>query len=228
MIKPRLRDFKNLNRMLVTQAVRDFAEKLPAGQRLLDVGAGSGNYRTHFTRQQYISIDRGYESASMKGLDVFGDIMTMPFPEKSMDAAICIEVLEHMPETRRFLTELARVMKPASQLLLTTPLCFGEHMGPYDFYRFTRYGLKRCALENGFSVEHIEPRGGFFVLAAYLLGRLPDEVARSTGSGIARRLAKPILRMVSTYLLAPMLYAMDGLDKEKRFTLGYTAILRRQ
>ena len=221
----RLKNYKNLNRALINQAVLKFSKSLPGGIIVLDVGAGNGSYRPYFTKQAYWAIDRGLESGSLAGLSVCGDINAMPFPGASVDAALCVEVLEHLPETAVFLTELARILKPGAKLLLTTPLCFGEHMAPYDYYRFTRYGLKKLAEENGFDIQRLEPRGGFFALAAYLLGRLPDEVARGREGSLGLKLLKPLLRMTCTYLASPLLHWLDRLDKEKRFTLGYSSLL---
>lgn len=217
---------KNLNRYLIDRAVAAFAGSLPAGATMLDVGAGGGHYRHHFAAQRYVAVDRGYEQSGHAGLDVAGDIRRLPFADRAVSAAMCVEVIEHVYETREFLAELARVLAPGARLLLTSPLCYGEHMQPWDFHRFTRYALQRLLPEAGFEVESLEARGGFFTLAAYLVARVPDELVRN-GGGLAR-LAKPLARLACTYLLAPLLLALDPLDRNRRFTLGYVCVARRR
>jgi len=217
---------KNLNRHLIDRAVAAFAATLPGGIAMLDVGAGGGHYRRHFGAQRYVAVDRGYEQRNYAGLDVAGDIRRLPFGDGALEAAMCVEVIEHVFETREFLAELARVVAPGGRLLLTSPLCYGEHMQPWDFHRFTRFALERLLDEGGFAIESLEARGGFFTLAAYLVARVPDELVRN-GGGFAR-LAKPLARLLCTYLLAPLLLALDGLDRNRRFTLGYVCVARRR
>lgn len=216
---------KNLNRYLIDRAVESFARSLPTGVAVLDVGAGGGHYRHHYTGQRYVAVDRGYEQSGFSGLDVAGDIRRLPFADCGVGAAMCVEVIEHVFETREFLAELARVLEPGARLLLTSPLCFGEHMQPWDFHRFTRFALQRLMTEAGFEIESLEARGGFFTLAAYLMARVPDELVRN-GGGFARMM-KPLARPFFTYLVAPLLLALDPLDRNQRFTLGYVCVARK-
>ena len=53
-----------------------------------------------------------------------GDLTCLPFPSASFDTVSCISVLEHMPpETRtQGVREMARVLRPGGQLLLTYDL----------------------------------------------------------------------------------------------------------
>lgn len=106
-------------------------------------------------------------------------------------------------------------------MLLTTPLCYGEHMVPFDFFRFTRYGLDNLLGRAGFRLLRVEPRGGYFTLIAYLLARIPDQIMRGHSRRSLRGVLKPILRLLFTYLLAPVFLLCDRLDREQRVTLGY-------
>jgi SAM-dependent methyltransferase len=217
---------KNINRHMIDQAVAAFAHSLPDAVVVLDVGAGGGHYRRHFATQYYLAVDRGYEQSGYAGLDIAGDIRRLPFRAKAISAAMCVEVIEHVFETTDFLAELARILAPGAPLLLTSPLCYGEHMQPWDFHRFTRFALHRHLEAAGFEIESLEARGGFFVLAAYMVARVPDELVRS-GNFLAR-MTKPLARLVCTYLLAPLLLALDPLDRQQRFTLGYFCIARKR
>lgn len=219
---------KNLNRHLIDRAVAAFAATLPAGVTMLDVGAGGGHYRGHFLAQRYVAVDRGYEQSGLAGLDVAGDIRRMPFGDASVGAATCVEVIEHVFETQDFLAELARVLQAGAPLLLTSPLCYGEHMVPWDFHRFTRHALERLLDAAGFDIVSLAPRGGFFTLAAYLVARVPDELMRTLGGRWHAPLLKPLARLTCTYLLAPALLALDPLDRQRRFTLGYVCVARRR
>jgi SAM-dependent methyltransferase len=218
--------YKNLNRHLLDVAVADFAATVDSGQRVLDIGAGTGHYRRHFAPGCYIGLDRGYEQGHVRGLDVVADIRSMPITDGVMDAAICVEVIEHVYETEDFLAEITRVLRPGGRLLLTSPLCFGEHMAPWDYHRFTRHAYEKMAASAGLEIELLQPRGGYFMLLAYLVARIPDELTRSGGR--SAHLLKPIARLFCTYIVAPLLARLDGLDRRKQFTLGYVCRLRKR
>ena len=57
------------------------------------------------------------------GLDIVGDITSIPEPDASFDAILCVEVLEHVPDPLAALRELGRLLKPNGQLILTAPFC---------------------------------------------------------------------------------------------------------
>lgn len=219
---------KNLNRHFIDCAVAAFAARLQPGVRVVDVGAGGGHYRYRFAAQTYFAVDRGYEQASHAGLDVITDIRALPCAEGSADAALCVEVIEHVFETTQLLTELGRIIRPGGLLLLTSPLCFGEHMQPWDFHRFTRFALEKLLDDAKFEIESLEARGGFFTLTAYLVARVPDELMRSLQARWYARPLKTVTRLLCTYLLAPLLLMLDPLDRQQRFTLGYVCIARRR
>ena len=56
-----------------------------------------------------------------RGSYVAADGIRLPFKAGSFDQTICSEVLEHVADDRKALQELARVMKPSGQLIITFP-----------------------------------------------------------------------------------------------------------
>jgi SAM-dependent methyltransferase len=49
------------------------------------------------------------------------DVMDIPFPDHRFDFILCCHVLEHVPDDRRAMTELHRVLKPGGRGVLQTP-----------------------------------------------------------------------------------------------------------
>ena len=146
------------------------ASTIPRGARILDVGAGSCPYRSHFDHCDYRTHDfeklgpnqlrdkRGYGT-----LDYVGDICSIPVEAASFDVVLCTEVLEHVPEPIRAVKEFSRILKPGGQLLLTAPLGSGLHQEPYHFYGgYTPHWYRRFLGEAGFEEIQIEPNRGFF------------------------------------------------------------------
>jgi len=77
--------------------------------------------------------------------DVVGDIHDMPFDDNSIDAIICLAVLEHVENPIQAYKEMYRVLKPGGYALIYVPFLYYYHAekGYYgDFWRFTEDGLR--------------------------------------------------------------------------------------
>jgi ubiquinone/menaquinone biosynthesis C-methylase UbiE len=142
------------------------AATIPNGARVLDVGAGSGRYRSLFAHCEYRAHDFGQEPATIgkyTKLDYESDIVDIPVPDESFDVILCTEVLEHVPEPIRAVSEMARILAQGGCLLLTAPLGSFLHQEPYHFYGgYTPYWYHKFLPEIGLDVISIEPNRGFF------------------------------------------------------------------
>lgn len=98
------------------------------GKRVLDAGAGTG----HFSRvlaewgADLTSLDMGEKlmaeiQKKCKTKPVVGSVLELPFPDRSFDAVVCTEVVEHTPDPKKAVQELCRVVAPGGVLALTTP-----------------------------------------------------------------------------------------------------------
>jgi fatty-acid O-methyltransferase len=100
-----------------------------AGKRVLEVGCGHGGGASYLTRalgpQSYVGLDlnpAGIELCRQRhqlpGLQfVRGDAENLPFPAGSFDAVINVESSHRYPHFDRFLSEVARVLRPGGVLL---------------------------------------------------------------------------------------------------------------
>ena len=81
----------------------------------------------------------------------------LPFKDSSFDYIFSSEVLEHVFNINEIMSELNRVLKINGKMLITLPFVWGEHEQPYDFARYTSFGLKNILEKNGFEiVQHIK------------------------------------------------------------------------
>ncbi|MBM3765636.1 MAG: class I SAM-dependent methyltransferase [Acidobacteria bacterium] len=201
----------------IEDAVASFAGSLPAHARVLDAGAGEGQYKSHFPKHRYTGVDLGIGDAAWNygELDVVGDLASLPFADGVFDGAINVVTLEHVTDPARVLRELRRVLRPSGRLLLIVPHEWEVHQHPHDFFRYTRFGVEHLAAQAGFRVASIAPGGGYFRL-----------LSRRLLNG-ARYFPMP-LSLVWLLLTAPaalLLPLLDGFDRDKDFTLGYIAEL---
>ena len=143
--------------------------------KLLDFGCGSKPYKALFKVDEYIGLDT-YNSGHLhknENIDVLYDGKKIPFDDNSFDHIFSSEVLEHVFDINVVMTELNRVLKINGKILITIPFAWGEHEQPYDFARYTSFGLKSILEQNGFEiVEHIKTANYietvFQTLTAYL------------------------------------------------------------
>jgi len=95
--------------------------------------------------------------------DIVGDVHDLPLKSNSVDALICIALLEHVEEPQQAVKEMFRVLKPGGYLYIYVPFLYYYHPMPGyygDFYRFTLDGLKYMTRD--FShVELQNVRGAF-------------------------------------------------------------------
>ena len=133
--------------------IKKFAEFVKGGD-LIDIGCGEKPYEKYFNVAKYIGIEiiGGSHDEAKKNQNMYYDGVNLPFENQSIDWILCTEVLEHVAEPSAFLGECNRVLKNSGGIILSTPQTWGLHEEPFDFYRYTKYGLKYLLEKNGFSV----------------------------------------------------------------------------
>jgi len=141
-----------LARRGLVKNIRALAPKLEGD--LLDVGCGRKPYRLLFTVKSYLGLDieNPGHSHENEDVDVFYDGKVFPFDSNSFDSVLCNQVLEHVFNPNEFLSEIHRCLKPGGQFLLTVPFVWDEHEQPYDFARYSSFGLRHLFEKNGFEI----------------------------------------------------------------------------
>ena len=130
---------------------------------MLDFGCGRKPYKNLFTVNKYIGVDIETSGHSHKNseVDIFYNGKTLPFPNESFDSFLCSEVFEHLFNLDEIITELKRVLRPGGKGVITVPFAWPEHEVPYDYARYTSFGVKSLLEKNGLKIISLEKSGHF-------------------------------------------------------------------
>ncbi|MGD9688232.1 MAG: ArsR/SmtB family transcription factor [Phycisphaerales bacterium] len=111
---------------------------LPPGWTVADLGCGTGNVSELLAPvvKRVIAVDQSEPmlSAARKRVGsgaknvefVRGDLTALPLADESVDAAICVLVLHHLPEPEAAVREMARIIRPGGVMLLVDMVSHGR------------------------------------------------------------------------------------------------------
>ena len=191
--------------------------------KLIDIGCGDMPYKDIILDKitQYDTFDIEKRVPEVKFV---GDIQDMDvIADGSYDSAICLEVLEHVQDPFRAIAEIHRILNKGGTLILSVPHLSRLHEAPYDFYRYTKYGIRYILEEVGFEVLKIVPQGGIFSFLGHQFSSI--SVCLFWHIPVIKR----VVFLVNTWLCVRPCYLLDKVfDREKTFALGYTCVARKK
>lgn len=195
---------------------RRFSSLVPS--TVYDFGSGDGHYRSIVSSygHTYIGVDWG-NSAHGGVPDIKADLnQPLPITDDEIDVVLCWSVLEHLPEPDSFLAEVHRALKPGGVVFLQVPFMWQIHEGPYDYYRYTKFGLAHLFSKAGFHDVSINPQSGIFVtLVMKILYQIRRVIGNKNYFGLANIL---YLLSVPAYSIAHLL---DKKSRSEGETSGY-------
>lgn len=132
--------------------LREFFPRLRG--EVLDVGCGTKPYRGLIPAVNYVGLEIDSPIArELSMAEVFYDGKKFPFNDGCFDGVFCSQVFEHVFSPDTFLREIHRVLRPGGCLLMTVPFAWDEHEQPYDYARYSTFGLRELLKQSGFEVE---------------------------------------------------------------------------
>ncbi|MBS1614976.1 MAG: methyltransferase domain-containing protein [Bacteroidetes bacterium] len=218
---PRLNYFKtnftDPNYLHFTFLFRDVAHAVSEHGRgaVLDVGCGNKPYEPLFTQtDSYFGCD--VIQSSEHKVDLLCLSTEIPLPDQSFDTVFSTQVLEHVEDHLKMLQESYRLLKPGGKIILSAPMVWEHHEVPYDFFRFTRYGLQYIMEKAGFEVVNIKPNGGKWAA----LGQLKQSILTSSlknKKGFIRKVLYLLYRYSGKYAINIIYKGLDNLDHDEDF-----------
>lgn len=166
--------------------------------RLLDAGCGNAPYEPWYRDRVEQSV--AFDVAAGGAADVRGAMDDLPFPDAAFDIVLCTEVLEHVEDAERTTAELSRVLAPGGLLLVSTPFLYPTHEAPWDFRRFTHFGIRSLLSRHDFVVQSVTAKGGIgwlFCHAAIVAAtQLVDRLGRTVGLRTSLSAREPIAALL--------------------------------
>ncbi len=147
------------------------------GEQILDIGCGDGLFTQLLVDagitiigvdddEDGLRVAQEATAAAIKpAMFVPGSAYNIPFLSTAMGGAMLLDVIEHLHNPTRAIREIARVMKPGTPLLLSTPEWrYGSMSDPvHHAHEFTQAELMRLLTAEGlFTVERSARIGGVY------------------------------------------------------------------
>lgn len=128
-------------------------DKLASDALILDVGSGRGDFQAILKERDCLSLDIYPYPES----DVVADLTQFsPFKQNSFDMVVLMNVMEHVFDTRKLLQEIAAALKPGGVCVIAIPFLLKVHQAPYDFVRYTEFGLRNWVKQFNLEVALLE------------------------------------------------------------------------
>ena len=153
-----------LRKKIVREHLKNFLEQHRTDSQVLDLGCGRSRYTELFPNRIGFDITRD------RGVDVVGDAHHLPFRSGQFSTVLATEMLEHVVDPQRVVSEMLRVARVGGKVILTTRFVFPIHEAPHDYFRFTKYGLAHL-FRNCPDVQ-IQQEASSFETIAILLQRI--------------------------------------------------------
>ena len=207
---------------LIKKAINDkVRKKLPSVYgKVIDLGCGERPFEQDILMyaDSYIGVDWSSTIHELKA-DIVADLnKPLPINSESADHIVSFEVLEHLAEPQVMLSEAFRILRPNGGFTLSAPFQWWVHEEPWDYQRFTKYGLEYQLIKAGFSDIVIQPTTGFWSMWILKLNYQLTRLIR--GPRIMRRLIRVCL-IPLWWILQMLAIVLDALWKEERETAGY-------
>ncbi len=100
-------------------------------ESVLDIGCGNGWVAKHFAKRgkNIVSFDISLdniqrvlkENPSPTHYGVKGDVLALPFQDEAFDLIISAEVIEHVPDTASYLSNITTALKKGGRAIISTP-----------------------------------------------------------------------------------------------------------
>lgn len=166
-----------------SRAILSLIKKLKGVKNILDAGCGYGLYSLTLARKGYSlssldiekkridQVNEYKKKLSLSNIDAkIASITKIPLEKNKFDLAICSEVIEHIKDDQKAVSEITRVVKPKGHIIISVPTFSESNKKEYKKFHHERPGysvsdLQSLAKKNGLELKRI-------IFYEYALGSL--------------------------------------------------------
>jgi SAM-dependent methyltransferase len=142
--------------------INEWLVGLPADAVVVNVGCGVVRRFESACPGRFLATDLRV----LPTVDFASDASALPLADRSVDVVLSLELVEHVPEPAKVLTEFARVLKPGGAVIISVPSTVPRH-DDHDYWRFTAQGLEKLGSAE-FEHGQVHVFGGTFEALGYL------------------------------------------------------------
>lgn len=190
-------------------------EKFRKGNRLLDVGCGTGHFIKYLNDRSRVFEIYGVEPSNIlrraanKNTNISvkaGTLDSLPFPNAYFDIVTCYDVLEHSLKLEKNLSELKRVLKPKGHLFIQAPN-YRSIMAYMTGSRWDWWCVPDHVLHFSYNtLTNILEDNGFRILHKYTFENYEDFLSNIKGV-----YAKNLILKAIYFMLIPLLLVIERL-----------------
>ncbi len=204
---------KNMNKFILNSINKHYKKDM----KVISFGAG-GSINTYIKSKgvKLIEIDIDKKRKPDLVLDITN---LSKIKSKSIDLVFCMEVLEHVKNPFKAVSELKRVLKKGGIIIASTPFVFPIHDEPYDFFRYTRYGI--LELFKDFKLIELKERNSYLETIYVLF-------LRTMSIGNIKQRLIGVLLFPFFILALPFFLILNLFISNKQATTGYFYIFKKK
>jgi SAM-dependent methyltransferase len=195
---------------------------------VFDIGCGNKPYNKLFDGliQSYKGCD--IVQSSLNKVDIICEATSIPLEDQLFDTIITTQVMEHLDNPEQMLKEANRLLKNGGHLIISIPFCWELHEEPYDFFRYSKYGLKALLERNGFETIIIKANGGKWAAITQLNLNIWFSAFMNKETMFHKCIKILFLHGGLTWLFNTIGLWMDKKWPDELLTLNYVAVARKK
>ena len=154
-----------LHRRPLSKFLKKYSTSCTSIDVILDLGCGEMPYKDYFSHTRYVGADvlSSGRELNRKLPSFWFDGANIPMKESSCSHALLIEVMEHIYDPHKLISDIKRILSTNGTLIFTVPFYWPIHEAPYDFNRYTRYSIEQILSDSGLELITLEDTGNIFV-----------------------------------------------------------------